>query len=100
MASTGVPPALTPYLLRVADTLFQLLARRTMQIAPMVRSSMWEDLQHGRRTGIDDLQGVIVALGERHRIDVPLTCRIVALVKVAEEAGKGSPALSPAQVRG
>lgn len=100
VASTGVPPALTPYLLRLPDALFQILARRSMQIDPMARSSMWEDLQHGRRTEIDYLQGVIVALAERHRIDVPLTRRIIDLVKGAEQAGKGSPGLSPAQVRG
>ncbi|MBN9001804.1 MAG: 2-dehydropantoate 2-reductase, partial [Rhizobiales bacterium] len=62
--------------------------------------SMWEDLQHGRRTEINYLQGVIVALAERHRIDVPLTRRIIDLVKAAEQAGKGSPGLSPSQVRG
>lgn len=100
VASTGVPPALTPYLLRLPDKLFQILARRSMQIDPMARSSMWEDLQHGRRTEIDYLQGVIVALAERHRIDVPLTRRIVDLVKTAEQAGKGSPGLSPAQIQG
>jgi 2-dehydropantoate 2-reductase len=99
MGSTGVPPALTPYLLRMPDAVFQILARRTMQIDPMARSSMWEDLQHGRRTEIDYLQGVIVTLAERHRIDVPLTRRIVDLVKAAERGGKGSPRLSPAQVR-
>lgn len=100
VASNGVPPALTPYLLRLPDALFQILARRSMQIDPMARSSMWEDLRHRRRTEIDYLQGVIVALAERHRIDVPLTRRIVDLVKAAERAGQGSPGLSPAQVRG
>lgn len=100
VASTGVPPALTPYLLRLPDALFQILARRSMQIDPMARSSMWEDLQHRRRTEIDYLQGVIIAQAERHRIDVPLTRRIVDLVKTAEQAGKGSPGLSAAQVRG
>jgi len=100
VASNGVPPALTPYLLRLSDALFQIMARRSMQIDPMARSSMWEDLQHGRRTEIDYLQGVIVALAERHRIDVPLARRIVDLVKAAERAGQGSPGLSAAQVRG
>ncbi len=98
VASTGVPPALTPYLLDLPDGLFQILARRSMQIDPMARSSMWEDLQHGRRTEIDYLQGVIVALAERHGIDVPLTRRIVDLVKAAEQAGRGSPRLLPSQI--
>lgn len=100
VASNSVPPALTPYLLRLSDALFHIMARRSMQIDPMARSSMWEDLQHGRRTEIDYLQGVIVALAERHRIDVPLARRIVDLVKAAERAGQGSPGLSAAQVRG
>jgi 2-dehydropantoate 2-reductase len=99
VASTGVPPALTPYLLRLPDALFQILARRSMRIDPIARSSMWEDLQHHRRTEIDYLQGVIAALAERHRIDVPLTRRIIDLVKVAEQAGNGSPELSPARIR-
>lgn len=99
VATSGVPPTLTPYLLRLPDALFQILARRTMKIDAMARSSMWEDLQRGRRTEIDFLQGVIVELAERHRIDVPLTRRIVDLVKAAERAGKGSPELSPDRIR-
>lgn len=99
VATTGVPPTLTPYLLRLPDALFQILARRTMKIDAMARSSMWEDLQRGRRTEIDFLQGIIVELAERHRIDVPLTRRIVDLVKAAEQAGNGSPELSPDQIR-
>jgi 2-dehydropantoate 2-reductase len=70
-----------------------------MKIDAMARSSMWEDLQRGRHTEIDFLQGVIVELAERHRLEVPLTCRIVDLVKAAERAGKGSPELSPDQIR-
>ena len=99
VASTAVPPALMPYLLRLPDGLFQILARRTMRIDPMARSSMWQDLQQDRHTEIDYLQGVIVGLAERHRIDVPLTRRIIDLVKAAEQARNGSPGLSPAQVR-
>ena len=33
-----------------------------MKIDPQARSSMWEDLQRGRRTEIDYLQGVIIEL--------------------------------------
>jgi 2-dehydropantoate 2-reductase len=99
VTTTGVPPAFTPHLLRLPDALFQILARRTMKIDAMARSSMWEDLQRGRHTEVDFLQGVIVELAERHRLEVPLTRRIVDLVKAAERAGKGSPELSPDQIR-
>jgi 2-dehydropantoate 2-reductase len=60
---------------------------------------MSEDMQRGRRTELDYLQGVVVEIAERHGLDVPLSRRIVALIKRAEAAGNGSPGLSPEQVR-
>jgi 2-dehydropantoate 2-reductase len=99
VASTPVPPALTPYLLRLPDTVFQLLLGRTMKIDPEARSSMWEDLQRGRRTEIDYLQGVVTRIAERQGLKTPLSERIVALIKRAEAAGKGSPGLTPERIR-
>ncbi len=99
VGAAALPPALTPHVLRLPDALFQVLARRMMKIDANARSSMWDDLRHGRRTEIDSLQGVIVTLAERHGLDVPLTRRIVDLVKAAEHAGKGSPGLAPQDIR-
>jgi 2-dehydropantoate 2-reductase len=99
VSSTLVPPRWTPALLRLPDALFAMLLGRAMKIDPEARSSMWEDLQRGRRTEIDYLQGVIIAIAERHRLQVPLSRRIVALVKRAEAAGQGSPRLTPDQIR-
>jgi 2-dehydropantoate 2-reductase len=99
VASTPVPPALTPHLLRLPDAVFGLLLGRTMKIDPEARSSMWEDLQRGRRTEIDYLQGVVTQIAERHRLQAPLCRRIVALIKRAEADGKGSPGLTPDQIR-
>jgi 2-dehydropantoate 2-reductase len=99
VASTPIPPALTPYLLRLPDAVFQLLLGRTMKIDPEARSSMWEDLQRGRRTEVDYLQGVITQIAERRGLKVPLSRRIVALIKRAEADGKGSPGLTPDQIR-
>jgi 2-dehydropantoate 2-reductase len=70
-----------------------------MKIDPEARSSMWEDLQRGRRTEIDYLQGVIAQIAERRGLKVPLSARIVALIKRAEAEGKGSPGLTPEQIR-
>jgi 2-dehydropantoate 2-reductase len=97
---TPVPPSLAPYLLRMPDILFELFLGRTMKIDRKARSSMWEDLQRGGRTEVDFLQGVIVQLAERHALSVPLSRRVVALVKTAEAAGKRSPGLTPGQIRG
>jgi 2-dehydropantoate 2-reductase len=99
VASTPIPPALAPYLLRLPDAVFRLLLGRTMKIDPEARSSMWEDLQRGRRTEIDYLQGVITRIAERHGLKVPLSTRVVALIKRAEADGKGSPGLTPEQIR-
>ena len=63
--------------------------------SPHARSSMWDDLQRGRQTEIDELQGVIKALADTHGVAVPLTRHIYSLVKQAEAAGKGSPGLTP-----
>jgi 2-dehydropantoate 2-reductase len=99
VASTPIPPAWTPYLLRLPDAVFQQLLGRTMKIDPEARSSMWEDLQRGRRTEIDYLQGVIALIAERHGLKVPLSRRIVTLIKRAEAESKGSPGLTPDQIR-
>jgi 2-dehydropantoate 2-reductase len=99
VSSTPIPPRWTPHLLRLPDAAFGMLLGRTMKIDPEARSSMWEDLQRGRRTEIDYLQGVITAIADRHGLQVPLSRSIVALIKSAEAAGKGSPGLTPDQIR-
>lgn len=99
VSMTPLSPALTPYVLRLPDFLFEQIASSMVKIDPKARSSMWEDLQRGRRTEIDHLQGVIVRLAARHGLQAPLSARIVALIRNAEQAGKGSPGLTPEQIR-
>ena len=67
VSSTPVPAGLTPHLLRLPDAVFATLLRGAMKVDPEARSSMWEDLQRGRRTEIDYLQGVIIAIAEQAR---------------------------------
>jgi 2-dehydropantoate 2-reductase len=99
VAPTPIPAAWMPPLLRLPDLIFEALLGRTMKIDPEARSSMWEDLQRGRRTEIDYLQGVITAIADRHGLQVPLSRRIVTLIRSAETSGKGSPKLTPEQIR-
>ena len=99
VSSTPIPVNWLPHLLRLPDAVFAMLLGRTMKIDPEARSSMWEDLQRGRRTEVDYLQGVITEIADRRRLPVPLSRRIVALIKRAEAAGQGSPKLDPDQVR-
>jgi 2-dehydropantoate 2-reductase len=99
VSATPIPANWTPHLLRLPDAVFEIMLGRTMKIDPSARSSMWEDLQRGRRTEIDYLQGVITEIADRHGLPALLSRRIVALVKSAEAAGQGSPGLTPEQIR-
>jgi 2-dehydropantoate 2-reductase len=96
---TPIPMSWLPALLRLPDPIFEALLGRTMKIDPEARSSMWEDLQRGRRTEIDYLQGVITEIADRRELAAPLSRRIVKLVRKAEADGKGSPGLTPQQIR-
>jgi 2-dehydropantoate 2-reductase len=100
VSPTPLPSGWMPPLLRLPDFMFEALLGHTMKIDPEARSSMWEDLQRGRRTEIDYLQGVITGIADRRGLKAPLSHRIVTLIRNAEAAGKGSPGLTPEQIRG
>jgi len=96
---TPIPLSWMPPLLRLPDPIFAALLGRTMKIDPEARSSMWEDLQRGRKTEIGYLQGVITEIADRRGLKTPLSRRIVELVRKAEADGKGSPGLTAQQIR-
>jgi 2-dehydropantoate 2-reductase len=100
VATTSMPPWLMPHLLRMPDGLFALLLERVMKIDANARSSMWEDLQRGRPTEIDYLQGVLLQLADRHGVATPVMKRVTVMVKIAEGEQRGSPAWSVQQIRG
>ncbi|PBB17028.1 2-dehydropantoate 2-reductase [Mesorhizobium sp. WSM4313] len=97
---TGLPPSLLPKVLRLPDWLFGLLARRMLAIDPQARSSMWDDLKHGRPTEIDELQGAIIRLARQTGIPTPINERISALVRQAEAEKRGPPGLGAEAVGG
>jgi 2-dehydropantoate 2-reductase len=91
----GIPVRVIPWLLRLPDWLFRLVARRMLAIDPAARSSMWDDLEKRRRTEIDYLQGAVLDLARKHGVPAPLTKHTMAAVKAAEASGSGSPRLRP-----
>jgi 2-dehydropantoate 2-reductase len=99
VSTAPLPVSWMPPLLRLPDALFERVLGRTMKIDPEARSSMWEDLQRGRRTEIDYLQGVITEIADRRGLPAPLSRRIVELIRKAEAEAKGSPGLTPEQIR-
>jgi 2-dehydropantoate 2-reductase len=76
----AAPPQLLPAILRLPTWLFTRLAARMLRIDPTARSSMWNDLQAGRVTEIDDLCGAIVRLGATHRVAVPANAALQKLI--------------------
>ncbi|MEV6104376.1 2-dehydropantoate 2-reductase [Streptomyces sp. NPDC051940] len=79
-------PGVTPYVLGLPDALFRRVAAASLRIDAHARSSMWEDLQRGRATEIDSLQGEIVALAAAHGLRAPANARLAGLVHEAEAA--------------
>lgn len=82
-----VSPRLLPTLLRLPDWLFTRIAAAMLRIDADARSSMWEDLQAGRQTEIDYLNGAVVRLGNEFAVPTPANQAVVNLVRRAEQGG-------------
>lgn len=95
VAIGALRPALLPYVLRLPDFLFRMLARRMIAVDPKARSSTLQDLDRGRRTETDEFQGAIVRLAGEVGTTAPLSQRILECIREAEAVGKGSPHLAP-----
>ena len=80
------PPQLLPYILRLPNWLFTRLAARLLRMDTSARSSMWDDLQQGRPTEIDDLCGAVIRLARQHGLAAPANTAITRLIK-AHRAG-------------
>lgn len=78
---TALPPALLPSALRLPTTVFRVLAARLLRIDAKARTSMADDLAHGRATEIDALCGEVVRLARRHGTAAPMNQRISDLVR-------------------
>ena len=64
------------------EELFDFAARK--EVAYDHKPSMLQDVETGRETEIDFLNGAIAAFGERHGVDAPLNRALTALVKGIE----------------
>ncbi|HEY8023087.1 MAG TPA: ketopantoate reductase C-terminal domain-containing protein, partial [Burkholderiaceae bacterium] len=87
---TRINPYRLPMLLRLPDFVFTRIAAAMLRIDPEARSSMWEDMQAGRRTEVDYLNGAVVAMARSLGRAAPLNSRMVELVRQAEAGSLGS----------
>jgi 2-dehydropantoate 2-reductase len=85
---TPLPPHWIPAMLDLPDWVFRRAANKMLEIDPLARSSMWEDLQAGRRTEIDWLNGEVVRLAQRLGREAPVSAKMIELVRAAELGGR------------
>lgn len=93
-STTPLPAWVTPHILRLPTPLFTRAASRMLTIDPSARTSMAYDLDAGRPTEVDSLQGEIMRLGTDNGIATPICTRVSELIKHAPETS-----LFPDQIR-
>lgn len=88
MAAAGIvpgkvgaaPPRLIPLILRLPTWAFSRIAASMLSIDAQARSSMWDDIQAGRPTEIDDLCGAVVRLAEANGLKAPKNAAMIGLI--------------------
>ena len=88
-----------PRILALPNALFRLLANKMLAIDPLARSSMWHDIMARRATEIDFINGAVLDLAQKLKIETPVNRPLVALIKQAAKRATGSPKLSAAQLQ-
>ena len=91
-----VPPRLLPIILGSPDWLFNNLFIKRWKIDARARSSMADDLEQGRKTEIDMINGELVRLAAGLGKEAPINSRIVDLIRKAES---GTPPWNPGALR-
>jgi 2-dehydropantoate 2-reductase len=84
----AVGPALLPRVIDSPDWLFRNVFLKKWKVDARARSSMADDLAAGRRTEVDYINGELVALAERLRMDAPVNRKIVDLIRAAEAGAR------------
>ncbi len=85
---TAAPAHWLPHVLRLPTPIFRLIARQMLAIEPFARSSMWDDVQAGRRTEVMYLNGAVVNAGIIYGVPTPVNSAIVDLIKHLEQGEK------------
>lgn len=76
----AVKPRVLPYLLKLPNLLFTRLAKKMLHMDASARSSMWDDIQHGRITEVEDMCGAVVRLAKQVGTKAPCNEAISKLI--------------------
>lgn len=71
-----------------AEEYLEYLWREQIPLTEKHHSSMLKDIERGKKTEIDFLNGVFVDLGKKHGIPTPVNETIVRMIKFLEESGR------------
>lgn len=82
---TGLPTRLIPLLMSAPNWIFTRIAKQMLTIDPLARSSMWEDLQAGRPTEVDWINGEVVRLARSLGTEAPVNQKLVELMHQQEK---------------
>jgi 2-dehydropantoate 2-reductase len=74
-----------PFILKLPNFLFKVVANKMLAIDPTVRTSMWWDLSQGKKTEISHLNGAIVTAAEKLGLDCPVNKAIIYLIEQSEK---------------
>lgn len=97
---TTVAPRVLPHVLRLPNWAFTRVAARMLRMDASARSSMWDDLNLGRTTEIDDLCGAVVRLANLQGQSAPFNQRMAQLIderSESTEVNAANTALRPLQ---
>lgn len=81
---TSVPAHWIPVVLSLPNFLFSRVATKMLAIDPKVRTSMWWDIEQGRKTEVDFLNGVVVDYAKQNGIECKVNQSIIKRVKIIE----------------
>lgn len=70
----------------LSDEIPAEITKQARSVAAGMKASLLVDLERGRRTEVETLQGAVVRLGRKHGIATPVTDVIYALLKVQNPA--------------
>ncbi|MEN9669824.1 MAG: hypothetical protein RL018_101 [Pseudomonadota bacterium] len=76
----AVKPHIMPTLLKLPNWIFMHLAKKMLRMDASARSSMWDDVQQGRTTEVDDLCGAVVRLARQAGTPAPCNAKMCQLI--------------------
>ena len=89
---TQAPAWLIPRIMQLPDWLFPRIAKQMVAIDPTAKLSMWWDLEAGRETEIDFINGATVRYGKQLNVTTPANDAVIRVIKALQvERANGQP---------